>query len=78
MQTDRCVGVGLVLEQHGDTVPERVAQRLVVRRLEPARSAQVALANVVEHILEGRVGLDAVDEDCRRVASHLTPNQPIE
>ena len=59
MQTDRCVGVGLVLEQHGDTVPERVAQRLVVRRHEPARSAQVALANVVEHILEGRVGLDA-------------------
>ena len=40
------------------------------------RRVALALANGVEHLpLEGRIRLDAADEDCRRVTGHLT-NQP--
>ena len=62
---------------------KRVAKSLIVRRHEATGAADetacavaLALANGVEHLpLEGRIRLDAADEDCRRVTGHLT-NQP--
>ena len=63
---------------------KRVAKSLIVRCHKAAGAAHettgavaLALANGVEHLpLEGRIRLDAADEDCRRVAGHLTKTNP--